>query len=269
MSARRACAAALAGAALAAAGCGGSPSARERVTAYLEDAGGVQTRWAPAYDTANRAYAEFAAGRLQGDAAVRRMAQTRDDVQALRDALAALTPPGEARAVHTTMLRAFDLDLALATETAQLAAYVPAESAVLARLPEANNRLRRRLAAASGDPAAQTRALGAFKATLDRAVDELRALEPPPVLRVGHGDRVRALVRTATLSGRLRTALRTGDAVRAARVLDQLERTPPDRRTLAREAVEAYNQRAEQARRARQDVRRAETALNRRFATSS
>ena len=186
-----------------------------------------------------------------------------DDVQALRDALAALTPPGEARALHAKMLRVFDLDLALATENAQLAAYVPAESAVLARLPAANHRLRRRLAAASRDPVAQARALRAFQVALDGTVEDLRALEPPPVLRVGHGDRIHALARTAALSGRLRKALRDGDAVRAARLLDQLERTPPDRHTLAREAVAAYNRRSEQVRRAQQDVRRAEISLNR------
>ena len=154
MSARRAAAVALAGVALVASGCGGTPSARERVSAYLDDAAGVQLRWSRSFDSANRAYADFAAGRLKGDAAAKRMAKTRDDVQALRGALAALTPPGEARALHAKMLRVFDLDLVLATETAQLAAYVPAESAVLARLPAANRRLRQRLAAASRDPAA-------------------------------------------------------------------------------------------------------------------
>ncbi len=175
-----------------AAGCGGSPSVRERVAAYLGDAAGVQTRWSRAFETANRAYADFAAGRLQGEAATRQLAKSRDDVQALRDALAALSPPGEARALHAKMLRVFDLDLALATENAQLAAYVPAESAVLDRLPAANRQLRRRLAAASRDPVAQARALGAFQITLDGTVDDLRTLDPPPVLRVGHGDRIHA-----------------------------------------------------------------------------
>ena len=268
MSARRATAGALAVAALVASGCGGSPSARERVTAYLDDAAGVQTRWSRAFETANRAYADFAAGRLEGDAATRQLTKSRDDVQALRDALAALRPPGEARALHAKLLRVYDLDLALATENAQLAAYVPAESAVLARLPAANRRLRRRLAAASRDPAAQSRALRAFQTALDRTVDDLRTLKPPPVLRVGHADRLRALARTASLSGRLRTALGDGDAVRAARLLDQLERRPPDRDTLAREAVEAYNRRSEQVRRAQQDVRRAEASLNRRLTSS-
>jgi hypothetical protein len=255
-------------AALMAAGCGGSPSPRELVGAYLADAGSVQTRWARAFETANRAYADFAAGRLKGDAAARQMAKVRDDVKALRDALAALTPPGEARALHAKMLRVFDLDLALASETAQLAAYLPAETATLARLPTANRRLSRRLAKASRDPAAQARALGAFKLTLDHTVRDLRTLEPPPVLRVGHGDRIRALARTAELSGRLRTALRAGDAVRAARLLDRLERTPPERHTFAREAVDAYNRRSEEVRRAVQDVRRAEVSLNRRFTES-
>ncbi len=217
---------------------------------------------------ANRAYADFAAGRLEGEAAAKRMARTRDDVQALRGALAALRPPGEARALHMKMLRVFDLELALATETAQLAAYVPAESAVLARLPAANRRLRQRLAAASRDPAAQARALGAFQVALDRTVGDLRSLRPPPVLRVGHGDRIHALARTAALSGRLRNALRDGDAVRAARLLDQLERTPPDRRALARESVAAYNHRSGQVLRAVQDVRSAEVSLNRRFPPS-
>jgi hypothetical protein len=268
VSARRASAVALAVAAFVAAGCGGSPSARERVSAYLVDAGGVQTRWSRAFDTANHAYAEFAAGRLKGDAAARQMAKVRDDVRALRAALAALTPPGEARALHAKLLRAFDLDLALATETAQLATYLPAESAALARLPAANRRLSRRLAAASRDPAAQARALGAFKLTLDRTVRDLRTLTPPPVLRVGHRDRIDALARTAALSGRLRRALRAGDAVRAAHLLDQLERTPPEHRTLAREAVEAYNRRSLEVRRAVQDVRRSEASLNRRFAAA-
>jgi hypothetical protein len=97
-------------------------------------------------------------------------------------------------------------------------------------------------------------------------VGDLRTLKPPPVLRVAHGDRIHALARTAALSGRLRTALRAGDAVRAARLLDQLERTPPERHTLAREAVAAYNRRSGQVNRAMQDVRRAEVSLNQRLA---
>ena len=88
------------------------------------------------------------------------------------------------------------------------------------------------------------------------------------MLRVGHGDRIHALARTAALSGRLRTALRTGDAVRAAHLLDELERTPPDRSTLAREAVDAYNRRSAEVFQALRDVQRAEISLNHRFVAS-
>ena len=257
------------GAALLGSGCGGGqPSARDRVEAYLQKAGAVQNRWTGAFKKANTTYADFAAGRLHGDAATQRMAEVRDDVRALRDALAALKPPAEARPLHVKMLHVFDLDLAAATETAQLAAYVPAERTALGRLPAANRRLRHRLAKAAGDATSQARALAAFKASLDGTVRNLRMLTAPPVLRISHADRIHSLARTAKLSRSLGQALRAGDAARTTRLLDRLDQPPPDRQALVHRAAEDYNRRSRLAFQAMQGVRRAEVALNRRFAST-
>jgi hypothetical protein len=258
----------IAAAAVLAPGCGGGPSARDRVEAYLKKAGAVQNRWTGTFKQANRTYADFAAGRLRGDAATRATARIRDDVRALRDALAVLRPPAEARGLNAKMLHVFDLDLALATETAQLAAYVPAERNALSHLPAANRRLRHRLARAAGDATAQARALSAFQASLDRTVRDLRGLKAPAVLRISRGDRIHALARTAALSGSLRQALRAGDAARTTRLLDRLDQPPPDRTPLARRAAENYNRRSHLVLEAMQDVRRAEAALNRRLAST-
>jgi hypothetical protein len=249
-------------------GCGGDTGSRDRVEAYLRDAAAVQTRSAPTFEAANRAYADFAAGRLEGEAAARRTATIRDDVGATRAALAKLRPPAEARTLHAKLLRVFDLQVALATETAQLAAYVPREQAALAPLPAANRRLRRNLSAAAGHPAGQARGLAAFKASLDRTLRDLRSLTPPPVLRIDHGDRIRALAHTAKLSGRLRAALRAGDAERTADLLDRLDQPSDDRSALAGRAVRDYTRRTRQVGVAMQDVRRAEAALSRRFQSS-
>lgn len=255
--------------ALAASGCGGGGSdRREPVEAYLRQAAAVQARWAKSFERANQHYADFAAGRLKGQAAARETAQVRDEVGAARADFAAVRPPAEARTLHDRMLHVFDLNLALATETAQLAAYVPAEQEVLERLPAANRHLRRRLASAAGHPGAQASALNAFKTTLDRTVRDLRGLTPPPVLRISHSDHIHALARTARLSGRLRSALRARDAQRTARLLDQLDRAPADRRALARDAVEDYGRRVREVSTAMQQARQAEVALNRRFASS-
>lgn len=252
--------------ALLVAGCGGGISSRDRVEAYLRDAAAVQNRWMRTFDGANRAYADFAGGRLEGSAATRRTADIREDVRAARAALERLRPPAEARPLHRSLLRLFDLELTLATETARLAAYVPGEKAALAPLAAANRRLRRRLAAAAGHPARQVQALSGFKATLDRTLKDLRRLVPPPVLRVNHGDRIRALARTADLSGRLRAALRAGNPERTGRLLDRLDQPPADRSALAGQAAQAYTGRLREVNAAIKGVRRAESTLARTFA---
>jgi hypothetical protein len=265
---RRAPAVLLAGLTLLAPGCDSEPDARDRVADYIRAANVVQARWEASLKTANTAYADFAAGRLKGQDAAARLGRADGDLRAERDALTKITPPAEARPLHAKLLRVFDANLELSGETAKLAAYGPRAEQALSPLPAANRRLRRGLASAAGNAGAQGRVLGAFKRALDRVVTSLRRLAVPEVLRVTHGDRIRALARTASLSGKLRDALQVADAVRIADLLDRLDRPPPqaaERQALARAAVKEYNRRYGMITEAFQDARREEAALDRRL----
>jgi hypothetical protein len=253
---------------LGAAACGGGPDRRERVAGYLDDANAVQARWSGSFKSANEAYMAFSRSELSDTDAVQRLGQAESDIRAARAELGTLRPPADARALHDKLVRVFDMNIEFADQTRQLAAYVPAAESALAPLDAINRRLQRQLRRA-GDAGVQARALAGFSSRLGRIVRELRDLPVPAVLRVSHGDQLRALGRTRSYAGRLRAALVDRDAQQVARLLEEFRRRPGSskpRRKLAREAITRYNRRYQSLNDAYIEVRREEARLDKAFA---
>jgi hypothetical protein len=250
------------------AACGGGPDRRERVAGYLDDANRVQARWAGSFKSANDAYVAFSRSELTDTDAVERLARAERDIRAARAEIGELEPPADARALHDKLIRVFEMNIDFADQTARLAEYVPAAESALAPLDGINRRLQRDLRRA-GDATVQARALAGFSHRLGRILRDLRDLQVPAVLRVSHGDQVRALARTRSYSGRLRAALIDRDAQLVARLLKEFRRRPgasKPRRRLARQAIARYNRRYQSLNDAYVEVRREEARLDKAFA---
>lgn len=248
--------------------CGGGPDRREQVDQYLRDANRVQAGWSGSFKRANEAYLAFSRSELSGDEAVTALDAAEADIRAARVALGRLQPPDDAKPLHTKLLQLFDMNIDFADQTAQLAAYVPAAEQALVPLDRVNRGLQRDLRSAD-DAHAQARALQRFSGRLGAILRDLRAVHAPTVLRVSHGDQVRALSRTRSYSGQLRDALVDADAKRVARLLElfrERRTTSAARKRLARKAIAQYNRRYEQLNEAYIDVRREEGRLDRAFA---
>ena len=253
---------------LSVAACGGGPDPRERVAGYLDDANAVQARWAGSFKSANEAYLAFSRSELTDTDAVQRLERAERDIRAARAELGELEPPSDARALHGKLVRVFDMNIDFADQTTHLAEYVPAAESALAPLDGINRRLQRDLRRAA-DAGVQARALAGFSSRLGRILGDLRALHVPTVLRVSHGDQLRALARTRSYAGRLRAALLDRDAQQVARLLKEFRRRPGSskpRRKLARQAIARYNRRYQSLNDAYVEVRREEARLDKAFA---
>jgi hypothetical protein len=244
---RRVLAVALAAAA-AAGGCGGGDEADERLEAYVGEANAIQRDAEPRTREIAKAYEEYSSGKLQGREAVQRLIVAEAAIEQTRTELAALRPPAEARRLHDLLLRLYAANVAFAGETTQLAAYVPAARAELARLDLIRRELSTSLRAA-GKPAEQASALRRYASALRRRVARLRDLAPPPVLAPSARRQLRRLDGARRLAGRLADALAASDAERVARLLQRFRATgggDPEVDKLARAAFEGYRVRRKQ-----------------------
>jgi hypothetical protein len=250
--------------ALAACG-GGGDDARSQVNTYIEQANAVQRRSADDLERVNASYQAFARGTLEPEQAAADMARAQRVVRAVRERLADLRPPADARALHRKLVAYLDMNLGMARETARLAAYVPRAIAATAPLARANRRMRAALRAAA-TPADQAAALDRFARGLGGMLRDLRRLDPPPVLRPAHGDQIARLTSTRSLAVQLHDALVAQDAQGVARLLDRFRSAASDRRPrtkLAARALAAYNRRLQALNGAYADVQREQVRLDR------
>lgn len=246
-------------------GCGSSDSPRERVDAYLRQATALQQEESPKFKTANEAYVAFARDELKPDEAVARLEQAEKDIAGARDRLAELSPPAEARRLHSRLVRFYDQNYAFARSTTVLARYVPGAEAALEPLDGVNSRLQKSLGKAR-TPKSQASALGRYVDAMNAIIRDLRDPKPPFVLRPTHMDQVNRLRRTRDVADDLRAALLGQDAKRVAGTLRRFRRTVAQRaprRRLAAQAITQYNRRYRDLSRASADIRREEARLDR------
>jgi hypothetical protein len=249
--------------ALALSACG--ETSRDRVTRYIEDANRIQRQSAPQFKRANDAYARFSRNQRDATATVRDLTAAERSIRTTRARIAQLRPPAEAAVLHRRLLRVFDANAAMASETRRLARYLPVAERVVAPLGQISARLRRSLAAAS-DPVRQARALGRYAASLGGLLSKLRRLEPPPVLVPTHRGQITRLSAARRLARRLRSALVEQDAKRVARLLLRFRRLDARRsreRSLVSRSIRAYNRRYRAIAKIVQDAQRERSRLER------
>jgi hypothetical protein len=249
--------------ALALSACG--ETARDRITRYIEDANRIQRQSEPQFRRANDAYARFSRTQRDATALVRDLTAAERSIRSTRARIAQLRPPADAAVLHRRLLRVFDANAAMASETRRLARYLPVAERVVAPLGQVSARLRRRLTAASG-PVAQSRALRLYAASLGEMLSNLRRLQPPPILVSTHRGQITRLSAARRLARRLRTALVEQDAKRVARLLLRFRRLDARRsreRSLVSRSIRAYNRRYRAIAKTVQDAQRERSRLER------
>jgi hypothetical protein len=246
-------------------GCGGEDGERARVREFLREANGVIRLSADEFKHANRAYSAFARGRLPADEAAVTFGVAERDIRAARGRVARLRPPGDARALHSRLVRVFDMNLGFAHQTRLLAAYQDRAGTTLTRLRRKERNLRTELADAEGTDA-QVAAMQRFADGLRRTRRDLRALDEPRLLRVPHADQLRRLGVTYELARELRSALEAQDEKRVAKLLvrfrEQASARRP-RRDPSRQAIVGYRQRYRELGHAYADLAREQARLER------
>jgi hypothetical protein len=246
-------------------GCGGEDEERARVREFLREANAVIRLSADEFKHADRAYSAFARGRLPADEAAVSFGFAERDIRAARGRVARLRPPGEARALHSRLVRVFDMNLGFARQTRLLAAYQDRAGPTLAKLGRYERNLGSEMADAEG-PDAQVAAMRRFADGLKRTRHDLAELDVPRLLLVPHTDQLRRLGVTHELANELRGALEAQDEKRVAKLLvpfrDQAKARRP-RRGPSRQAIVGYRQRYRELGHAYADLAREQARLER------
>lgn len=240
------------------AGCGGTQAKPDPVRAYIVRANAVQARSAPRFAAANRTFAQFAKGTLSGPAAARRLREAELDIEAARQDLAALHPPPAARRLHALLLRTYQLNVLMAAETREMAAYVPRAQLAFRLLDRVSRRLADALRRAQ-TPEGQVRALHRYVKALDRMRRVLNHLQPPPVLVADRDTQVLRLARARPVADALAAAIERRDADAVSRLIVRFRDgggNPPGRAGLRKGAIVAYQQRIAEIDQAAADARK-------------
>lgn len=242
--------------------CGGGVDRREQVSEYVREVNRVQQASTPAFTHANDAYRAFSQGQLPPGRAVPVLARAEEDIGRARVDVARIEPPDAARRLHARLLKVFDMNLAFARDTAQLARYQTGATEALRPLRRHNERLQADLADAGGG-AEQVQALSRYHRALQRTLRGLRALVAPPLTRPAHEQQLRRLDSSARVVLRLRRAVERRDARAVARLLLSLRGDSSPRSSAIDRAFAAYDRRHRLLTRAYADVQREHGRLNR------
>ena len=161
------------------AGCGNSHRERHEVADYVNSVNAIEVAMkAPLLDLAktNAQFSTKKIGRTQ-----KRAAHSRVVLQRLRQRLAALRPPPEAKELHKRLLALVDAELGVAGEVEELAYFLPGLDRALAPVPKLQGALNATLKKQGRSRAGQAKALEAYATGLDAPIAALAALRPPPV----------------------------------------------------------------------------------------
>ena len=235
------------------AGCGGDDGGkkqREAVADYIRDVNTTQQRFAVVYSAADDALRAFGAKGSMGAKTSDELAQAAATMRDVRGSLAAIEPPVDARKLHAEILQLLDLQTALTRDLSEMARYLPAASAALRSAEVARAKLQKGLETSSTVPG-QAAAARAYGKAVGRALDDLRALTPPPVLAVWHKGQTDLMRTSAELGTGLAAGLESGNRAQIERVLRRFQNASRDAAAVARAqvlAVRSFNNRVKKQR---------------------
>lgn len=243
---RRLLAGAIVVAALAGCGGGGGHARRDAVNLYFDRVDRAQAGLAARQPAIDKALAAFSV-KGNSDAEVRALVRARLELDRARRAVAAVTPPPEARALHRDLVRLLAGQAAIADELVRMSGFMPRLQSVLRPLVPAAAALNQDLRAAKGY-APVGAAFARYRSSLTEVIARLDALDPPPVLQpVVVGDR-RLLANVVALCRRAEAALAAHEAAKAdaaVRAVFAANAVVETKRTQAAQlaAARAYNAR--------------------------
>ncbi|MBA2349945.1 MAG: hypothetical protein H0V81_16835 [Solirubrobacterales bacterium] len=236
-------------------GCGGT-SDLDRVRGYFEDVDAVYRSADPQFRAADDTFRKFAGGGLKGKVAEFELRRAELDIEQVRQQVAALVPPVQAGRLHELVIRAYELNVLMAAETRQLAAFVPRADSIVKRVDKARRKLRKELGAAGGLER-QSRALRTYARRVTRLRSELAALQAPPALAAARRTQLDVMSSTRKLTLQLVRAIGRQDKPTIERLLNRFASAGdpnPDRARWQKGGIAAYRQRIVDIDRAAADV---------------
>jgi hypothetical protein len=194
---------------------------RTAVAAYIVRVGRIQVGMGAAIRTVDRQYRKFAkdpGGLAQHVGEYRKAERT---LARLRDKLAAVTPPPEARALHALLVKLATQNVGAASAVTSLAVYLPRLADARAPLRQAVLSLRTGLKTAR-TAKTQAAAFDAYAASTGAVATTIERLEPPAFFRQAQKEESSQLRHTAALASGIADDLRRKQAAAAQALLHQL-----------------------------------------------
>jgi hypothetical protein len=236
----------LATVAFASAGCG--DARRSAVSAYIKQVNDIESSMSAPLAQVGRVNQAFTTkGNLSAFAP--KLARAERTLNALQRRVAALHPPADARKLATLLNELVSDEAALAGQMHDLAIFLPAFRTALTTVGPASARFHR-AAAKAKSASVEARALEQYAHGLSTSIANLRALQPPPVLRPTYATQLHTLTATQTTLRELALALERRDAVRSRALVAELGQESVSSSSLAAQraqiaAVKAYNARVD------------------------
>lgn len=229
------------------AGCGddGIEKRREAVAEYIRAVNTTQQRFATVYAEADDALRAFGAKGSMGGRSSDELAEAAATMRDLRGSLADIHPPEEACKLHGELLRLLDLQTGLTRDLSEMARYLPLASDALRSAEVARTKLQKALESSNTAPA-QMAAARSYGKAVDRSLEELREVTPPPVLSIWHDGQAELLRTSAQLGYGLADGLESGNRKQIERVLLRFQNASRDAAAVAHAqvlAVRSFNNR--------------------------
>lgn len=220
------------------------PTPADRVNDYITDVNEIQRELSIEISHVNQAYRQFAESEPAAELAPK-LREAERTIATLRQRLAQLDPPRQARELHEALLRLLAQQATIASEVTATVGYIDALSALVSPLDIAAATLSRGLRAAkTADEQAEIFTVYARQVEGYRA--KAAAVQPPAAFEPTHRAFVQQLGETSALTRKLAAAARAGDsaaAAAAAAELRTLSDPNPVTRRAERAAIQAYNAR--------------------------
>jgi hypothetical protein len=235
-------------------GCGGGTHAA--LTNYLKRVQTVEAGMAGQLQQVTIANQTFARAKEDPQLS-RQLGSSERTLRTLRQRLAKVTAPPQARQLRALLLRLVDGEIELAHEVRQLSAFVPRYRVALRPLQPASAALQKQLSA-SAKGAAATKALNAAKADeltayvgkVGSVIETMHPLDPPPVWQPTYRQQLSSLSRLRSSALALASAVRANNAQAIPSLLQRFDAAAISNQTIAAQkreiaAVKAYNGRIE------------------------
>jgi hypothetical protein len=206
-----------------------------------------------------------------------KLAASERTLRILRQRLAAVKAPPEARHLRALLIQLVDNEIALANEVRHLAAFVPRYRIALTPLQPASAALKTQLAATAKGTAATTAlnaskadALAVYARTIGSVMEKVRPLEPPPVWQPTYRQQLSSLAQLQSSALALANAVSANNARAIPSLLQRFDAAATSNQTVAAQkreiaAVTAYNGRINNLVRLARSVEKERRRLEQRY----